>query len=114
MTRPPSVPGGPSTSTDGLETVRARWARRLLVAGFALGLLGAVVTGLLGVPGRVGVMIVLLGGAFGSALAAVTLFATALVDEFRGIPVPGRRLRWGLAAFVGAIVLLIALLGMDP
>lgn len=116
MSHPTSASGDPSTPTTSSDTeaLRTRWARRLLAVGVALGLVGAVVTGLLGVPGQVGVMIVLLGGSFGAALAAVSLFVTALVDEFRGEAVPGRRLLWGMAAFAGAVVLLIALLGMDP
>lgn len=109
--RPPS-PGAVAGADP--EAGPLRWARRLALGGVVLGLAGAVLTGMLGVPGAVGVLVVVLCSAFGLALAAVFLLVSALVDELRGRPVSRRRPLWGVGAFAAAIVLLIALVGMDP
>ena len=90
---------------------RSRW---LLVTGTAIGALGALVTGVLGASGRTGLVLTLIGTAFGAALSAVWLFGSALSDEFRGRPVGRRRPLWGLAGFAGAGMILLMLLGMTP
>jgi len=112
---PPDRPSsaGEVTHSDP-EAGLLRWARRLALGGFGLGVTGAVIVGVLGVPGGVGVLVVVLGSAFGLSLAAVLLLVSALIDELRGRPVSRRRPLRGLGAFVAAIVLLIALVGMDP
>ncbi len=111
----PDRPPSPDAVADpDPEAGPLRWGRRLALGGVGLGLIGAVATGALGVPGGVGVLVVVLGTAFGLSLAAVFWLVSALIDELRGRPVSRRRPLWGLAAFVTAIVLLIALVGMDP
>lgn len=105
---------GPADREEDPDPTALRRARWLLLAGVGLGLAGAVATGLLGASGDVGLLLVLVGTAFGSALSAVWLLGSALVDEFRGRPVSRRRPLWGGIAFATAGLTMITLLGMAP
>jgi hypothetical protein len=79
---------------------------RLLAAGIALGLIGAVWSALAGASGTVGFALLLLGAALGSVLAALVGGILAVVDEVRGVPVARRRLAVTVALFVAGLVLL--------
>ncbi len=94
--------------------LRVTWF--VAVGGLALGVLGAVALGLLGLDGRVGFAAVSLGTALGCVAAGLVTAILAIVDEARRIPVATRRVLVTLGLFaLGAVLLtmVMALAGVN-
>lgn len=86
--------------------LRVTW--RVLGAGVAVGVVGAILLGLLGLDGRVGFATVVLGSALGCVAAGLTTAIVAIIDEARRKPVATRRIGVTLALFaLGASLLVV-------
>lgn len=91
--------------TDGRPARRP--ARRVLVAGAVLSVLGAVVLGLLGTSGSGSLAAALVGGSLTCAIAGLVVLIGAVRDEFRGTPRPRRQVGLGMGLLLLAPVMLV-------
>lgn len=91
------------------EKARRRAVLRVFLAGPAVGLLGAIVLGIAGFPGRAGFASLLVMTAFGGMAAGLTAMIVAIIDEWRRAPVSWRRGIEALAYFAVAGLCLFAL-----
>jgi len=107
------VPEADAPSSADHDRARLVSARRLILVGAVLGVVGAVALGLAGAPGGSGLMALLLGLALGCVLAAIHLAAFSLLDEARRRPVALRRPLWAVGLFVTAGLLLLLVGGVS-
>lgn len=101
MTQQPAPPGDPR--------VGRTW--RIAAWGAGLGVVLAVVSGLLGADGRVGFVILFLVAALAAALAALHAGLTAVIDDLRGRPVSRARVASAGGLFLLAAVLMALVAG---
>ena len=90
--------------------LRVTW--RVLGAGVGIGVVGAILLGLLGLDGRAGFATVALGSALGCVAAGLTTAIIAIVDEARRQPVATRRVGITLALFAGGGCLLVVVFAL--
>lgn len=82
---------------------------RILLGGVGLGLLGAAVTGIAGLSGRVGFVVAALLAALGAVAAAFVGTVLAIVDEARSEHVSRTRVALILCLYAASAVTVIAL-----
>lgn len=105
------------TEAELLERRRRRGQWRLVALGGGLGVLGAVATAVVALPGGVGLVALLLGTALGCVGGALHGVGLAVVDEARGHRVATRRMLRSLGLFLlalGLVSLAIAAVGSAP
>lgn len=85
---------------------RLRQSWRVLAVGGAVAVLAAVVAGLAGLPGQVGVLALLVVGALALAVTAIHALALALVDDMKDRGVARRRplIAGGLLLLAGVLM----------
>ncbi|MEX2324873.1 MAG: hypothetical protein WD576_03915 [Nitriliruptoraceae bacterium] len=88
---------------------RRRTIRRIVLVGPTLGALSAVVVAILGHGGRVGFVVMLMGVAVGSLMAAFVGTIGAIVDEVRRARVSRRRVALVLSNYAAAAFIVVAL-----
>ncbi len=103
------MPATPFTEHDR-QRMRVTW--RVLGIGVAIGVVGAILLGLLGLDGRAGFATVALGSALGCVAAGLTTAVVAIIDEARRQPVATRRVGVTLALFVLGGVLLVVVFAL--
>jgi hypothetical protein len=103
-----SLPADEVTRNDA----RPRWpGRRVLVAGGAVSIVGALAVGVLGSSGAGGLAAAFVGGALTCAVAGLTVLISAVRDEFRRTRSSRRDVAIGMGLLLLAPVMLVLAAG---
>lgn len=100
-----------SRVVDDPDATRTRRAWRIAGIGAGAGIAVALLTGVLGASGRVGLVVLLLCCALACGLGALYAIVTVVVDDLRGEPTSRRRPVAAAVLFALAAVLMAMVAG---